>query len=139
MADSDRVEIAGSRRELVPNHSRIGDVDLTEEITVTVYLRPRADTGWVDQEAQLAPAERSHISREAWAERFGADPQDVEAVRALADAHQLTVTGVDVARRAVTLSGFALTEKRPVVALSGARLAPAVWRVFLGDALEICP
>ena len=83
MADSDRVEISGSQRELVPDHPRIGDVDPTEEIAVTVYLRPRADTGWVDQEAQLAPAERSRVSREEWAERYGADPQDIEAVQAV--------------------------------------------------------
>jgi kumamolisin len=105
MADSNRVEIAGSQRELVPNHPRIGDVDLTEEITVTVYLRPRADTGWVDHEAERAPTERSPVSREAWADRFGADPADIEAVRQFAREHGLTVTDVDSARRAITISG----------------------------------
>jgi kumamolisin len=105
MSGSDRVEISGSQRELVPNHPRIGAVDLTEEIAVTVYLRPRADTGWVDHEAQLAPAQRSSVSREEWAERYGADPRDVEAVEQFANEHGLTVTGVDRARRAVTISG----------------------------------
>ena len=56
MTGSDRVEISGSHRKLVSDHSRIGDIDPTEEIAVTVYLRPRADTGWVDQEAHLAPS-----------------------------------------------------------------------------------
>src|ERR1700684_3859951 len=99
MSGSDRVEVAGSQRELVPNHPRIGDVDPTEEIAVTVYLRPRADTGWVDQEAQLPPAERSNLSREEWAERYGADPQDIVAVQQFAADHGLTVAGVDRARR----------------------------------------
>jgi kumamolisin len=105
MAESNRVEISGSQRELVPSHPRIGDVDLTEEVAVTVYLRPRADTGWVDQEAQLAPAERSNLGRDEWAERYGADPQDIVAVQQFAVNHGLTVTDVDRARRAVTISG----------------------------------
>jgi kumamolisin len=105
MAGSDRVEIAGSQRELVPNHPRIGDIDLTEQIAVTVYLRPRADTGWVDQEAQRASAQRSRVSREEWAGRYGADPRDIEAVERFASEHGLTVTDVDSARRAVTISG----------------------------------
>src|ERR1700728_865371 len=105
MSGSDRVEIAGSQRELVPSHPRIGDVDDTEEIAVTVYLRTRADTGCVDQEALLAQAQRSAVSREEWAERYGADPRDIEAVEQFAVANGLTVTGVDRARRAVTISG----------------------------------
>jgi kumamolisin len=105
MSGSDRVEIAGSQRQLVPGDPRIGAVDLTEEIAVTVYLRPRADTGWVDQEAQLAPAQRSRVSREQWAQRYGADPGDVEAVQRFASEHGLTVTELDVARRAVQMIG----------------------------------
>jgi kumamolisin len=105
MSGSDRVEISGSQRELVPNHPRIGAVDLAEEIAVTVYLRPRADTGWIDREAQLAPAKRSRVDREQWADRYGADPQDIAAVQQFAQAHGLTVAGVDRARRAVTISG----------------------------------
>jgi kumamolisin len=105
MSESDRVEIAGSQRELVSSHARIGDVDLTQEITVTVYLRPRADTGWVDQDAQRAPAQRSSVSRHEWAERYGADPRDVAAVQRFASEHGLTVTEVDRARRAVRLTG----------------------------------
>jgi len=105
MSGSDRVEVSGSQRELVPSHPRIGAVDLTEEITVTVYLRPRADTGWVDQEAQLAPAQRRRLSREEWVQGYGADPQDVEAVERFAAEHGLTVTEVDSARRAVLVQG----------------------------------
>jgi kumamolisin len=105
MTGSDRVEISGSQRELVSKHPRIGDIDLAEEIAVTVYLRPRADTGWVDKEAQLAPAERPRLSREEWAERYGADPRDVEAVEQFAGRYGLKVTDVDRGRRAVTLRG----------------------------------
>jgi kumamolisin len=105
MTGSDRVEISGSQRELVSKHSRIGDIDLAKEIAVTVYLRPRADTGWVDREAQLAPAQRSPLSREEWAERYGADPRDVEAVEQFARRYGLKVTDVDRGRRAVTLRG----------------------------------
>jgi kumamolisin len=105
MSESDRVEIAGSHRELVSSHPRLGAVDLTEEIAVTVYLRPRADTGWVDQEAVKPPAQRSVVSRAEWAERYGADPRDVEAIERFASAHRLTVTELDIARRSVRMIG----------------------------------
>jgi kumamolisin len=105
MSGSDRVEVSGSQRELVPSHPRIGNVDLTEEISVTVYLRPRADTDWVDQEARLAPAQRRRLSREEWVGQHGAEPADIEAVERFASAHGLTVTEVDSARRAIRLEG----------------------------------
>jgi len=47
MAASDRVEIPGSQRPLDPDHRRVGEIDPTAEIEVTVYLRPRASAdGW---------------------------------------------------------------------------------------------
>jgi kumamolisin len=105
MSASDRVEVPGSRRDLVPSHRRIGDVDLIQRIEVTVYLRPRAQTGWVDEQAGLQPAQRTRPGRDQWAERYGASPDDVEAVQRFAAASGLTVTGVDRARRAIRIGG----------------------------------
>src|ERR1700749_3723228 len=105
MSASDRIELPGSHRDLIPSHRRIGDVDLGEQIDVTVYLRPRAETAWVDEQATLQPAERSRPEREQWAERYGAAPGDVQAVERFAAEHGLTVTGVDRARRAITIRG----------------------------------
>jgi kumamolisin len=45
------------------------------------------------------------LTRQEWADRFGARPDDVAAVEALAAEHGLAVDAVDGARRAVVLSG----------------------------------
>jgi kumamolisin len=105
MSASDRIELPGSRRELIPGHRRVGDVDLGEQIEVTVYLRPRADTRWVDEQATLEPSRRTRAEREQWADRYGAAPDDIDAVQRFAAAHELTVTDVDRGRRAVRISG----------------------------------
>jgi kumamolisin len=105
MSASDRVQVPGSERQLEPGHSRVGDVDSQAEIDVTVYVRPRAALDWVDKEAALPLAQRRVRSREEWAQKYGARPADIEAVRAFAEQHGLTVTSVDPARLAVHLHG----------------------------------
>ena len=105
MAASDRVPIPGSERHVEPDHTRVGDVDGTSEVELTLYLRPRAPVDWVDQEAARPPAQRRVLSREQWSAAHGATDQDVAAVRAFASEYGLTVSGVDQARRTVTLRG----------------------------------
>ncbi len=105
MASEDRVEVPGSRRNLDPSHSRVGDVDPAVEIDVTVYLRPQAPVDWVDEEATRRPAERRRLTREEWASAHGASDADIAAIRSFAGSAGLTVTGVDAAQRAVHLRG----------------------------------
>jgi kumamolisin len=105
MSASDRVQVPGSERQLDPAHTRVGDVDPQAEIDLTVYLRPRAGLAWVDKEAMRAPTQRRVASREGWAEKYGARPEDIEAVKSFAEQHGLTVTNVDPARRAIHLHG----------------------------------
>ncbi len=105
MFPSDRVQIPGSERQLDPEHTRVGDIEPGSEIDLTVYVRPRATADWVDAEATRPPDQRRVASREDWAQEYGARPEDVDAVRAFAEQHGLTVTNVDLARRAVGLHG----------------------------------
>ena len=105
MSASDRVEVPGSQRELDPAHTRVGDVDTQSEIDLTVYLRSTAPLDWVDDEAARPPRQRRVPSREEWGDLYGADPRDVEKVGAFAQQHGLSVTDVDLGRRAVTLHG----------------------------------
>jgi kumamolisin len=105
MAAADRVTVPGSDRHVESGHARVGDVDLQGEIDVTVYVRPRKPVDWVDQEAARPPAQRRRLAREDWAEAHGADPADVEAVRAFAESSGLQVVEADLARRAVKLRG----------------------------------
>ena len=105
MSASDRVPVSGSERRLAPGHVRVGDVDPGQEIDLTVYVRPRAAVNWVDAESARPPAARRLVSREDWSDAHGAADEDLKAVTAFAHGAGLTVTGVDAARRAVTLRG----------------------------------
>ncbi|HEX4010612.1 MAG TPA: S53 family peptidase [Solirubrobacteraceae bacterium] len=105
MAAARRVPVAGSERALESGHTRVGDADLDAPVDLTVYVRPRAQADWVDDEAQRPPAERRRLDRDAWAAAHGAAQQDIDAVTAFAAQAGLTVTGADPARRAVMLHG----------------------------------
>jgi kumamolisin len=105
MAASERVRVAGSERELRSADTRIGDVDPQADVELTVYVRPRAPTDWVDAECARAPAKRRLIAREDWADAHGATEEDLRAVTSFAHDAGLTVTGVDSARRTVHLGG----------------------------------
>jgi kumamolisin len=105
MSASDRVQVPGSERQLDPDHPRVGEIDPQAEVEVTVYVRPRAPVDWVDREAERHPDQRRRLERDQWAEAHGAHPDDLDAVRRFAGEAGLTVTDVDVARRAVGLRG----------------------------------
>ncbi len=98
MTYPDRVAVAGSGRDLPQGHARVGDVDPDERATVTVYLRPRAPI-------EAAGADGPTLTREEYAARFGAAPEDVDVIRTFAADHGLSVDAVDAGRRSVTLSG----------------------------------
>jgi kumamolisin len=102
---SGRVPVSGSERQIASDHRRVGDVDLTAEVEVTVYVRPRAPLDWVDTEAARPLDERHLVQRQDWAEAQGATDEDLKAVCSFAHEHGLTVTSVDAARRAVHLGG----------------------------------
>ena len=105
MSAADRVPVPGSVRQLVPGHTRVGDVDLDADLEITVYVRPRAAVDWVDDEAARPPAERRRVSRQEWAAAHGASDEDLDAVSAFASSFGLSVVGLDAARRTVQLRG----------------------------------
>jgi kumamolisin len=87
----------------------LGGCDPGETFEVSVLVR-RRDAGAL--EARLAGLRQGGrneppLSREAFAERFGAAPQDVAAVEAFAGRFGLAVTAVDLAGRTVRLAGTA--------------------------------
>ncbi|MHB1835712.1 MAG: protease pro-enzyme activation domain-containing protein, partial [Solirubrobacteraceae bacterium] len=105
MQASERIPVQGSERELVSGHRRVGDADLTQTVTVTVYLRPSTAVDWVDEEAQRPPAQRRRIDREQWAQSHGASQADIDAVTRFAADSGLTVVDTDRARRTMRLQG----------------------------------
>src|SRR5580692_9052610 len=91
-----RVAVRGSERNAGPTSSAIGVADPNEEVNVTVMVRRRAEP----------PLPGSHVvTREKFAELYGANPADVEQVEQFATEYDLTVTEVDLSRRSIGLCG----------------------------------
>jgi kumamolisin len=92
-----RFALSGSHREPPADARIVGAPPATDTIDVTVVLRRRTPL-------DLSQASSS-VSRDEFENRFGADPKDVAALEAFAEQYDLTVGSVDLARRAVVLSG----------------------------------
>jgi kumamolisin len=92
---TDRSIVAGSERTLLPGSRVVGDADPAEQATVTVFVRSRQDD---------APPVGA-LSREAFAQRYGADAADLQRVEDFARAHGLTVVESSAGRRSVILRG----------------------------------
>jgi len=107
MAAKSRVKLAGSERKVMAGAKAGKKVDAEELIEVTVRIRGREP---VSSEALMKlgaqkPAVRPTVSREAFAEKFGADPADFAKVEAFAHDHGLVVSAVSAAQRTLRLKG----------------------------------
>ena len=104
MASKKYVPIPGSEREPMPGATKSGPCDSHESVQVTVVLRPRPLGKKVEPLGEvIATGER--LTRSQYEARYGADPKDVERVRAFALAHGLKVIGVNRGARSVKLRG----------------------------------
>jgi kumamolisin len=98
---ADRVPVEGSERAAFAGAREVGPADPNERIRVSVYVRPGRPLDPVEG----AGATGRHLSREEFAQTFGADPDELAEVQRFAVDHRLTVDDVDRARRVVVLSG----------------------------------
>src|SRR5690348_16514182 len=94
---TERVALRGSERKLRPNTQQIGIPDPNSLITVTVLLRRKY--------SDLPAPGTETLSREEFAARFGASPDDVPPIEEFACDNDLTVVEVDLARRSIVLAG----------------------------------
>lgn len=94
---TERAAVAGSEREPIPNSSPIGFPDPQSTVYVTVVLRRR--------QAELPRLGSETVSRQDFAQLYGADPADVRRMEQFAADNNLTIVEVNLARRAVRLSG----------------------------------
>lgn len=88
--------LPGSGRLPIPDALPAGAPDPSASISVTVMVRRR--------EPDLPPP-GTRLSRTDFAQRFGADPEDVQKVEEFAAFHKLTVGDVDLARRSIMVIG----------------------------------
>src|SRR5437899_6538353 len=106
MAQQNRVPLPGSEKLPVGGADEVGEVHPDERLEVTVRVRRRGDADLSAQLGLLAstpPEARENLSREAYAERHGADPADIAKVEAFARANGLSVVETSAARQSVVL------------------------------------
>ncbi len=107
------VALPGTERDPVPGARAIGPTPPDESLRVSIHLRPRAELpdpallGAVPVDARPAP-----LTREQFAERYGASDEDIAAVRQFAAAAGLHVVEEHVARRTVVVEGTAAAVER---------------------------
>jgi kumamolisin len=106
--DPNLVELPGSERSAPTFGPAKGPADPEERIEVTLILRRDSRRGHLpplEEAARRPRASRTYLSRSDFVTSFGAREDDLAAIRAFADAHRLTVTREDRARRSVWLQG----------------------------------
>jgi kumamolisin len=106
MVSNGYVAIPGSDREEMPGSTKSGPCEPSESVQVTAVLRPRTlGEGVKPLDELISSGER--LSRSEYEARYGADPKDVEEVRAFALAHGLSVSEVNTFARTLILTGTA--------------------------------
>jgi kumamolisin len=108
MTDQQRVPLRGSDKRPVPIAERIGEPFPDERLEVTVRLRTRAAhelSARVGELGRRPSEEREPLTREAFAQQFGADASDVARVEAFARDNGLAVVEASAARQSVVLAG----------------------------------
>jgi kumamolisin len=85
-----------SRRTPLPHVEILGPADPAETVRVTLFLRRRAP---------LPPAGSVLLSREELRERYGADPAELEAVRAELEGRGLGIVYADAGSRRIQAEG----------------------------------
>jgi kumamolisin len=107
MPSKNRLAIAGSDRNVMRGAREVGICDPYAQIDVTVRLRSRAkEKAIVEARAFAATrADRKLVSREEFARRYGAAPDDMARLESFAREQGLTVKEKSEARRTVVLNG----------------------------------
>jgi kumamolisin len=102
-----KIPLPGSERSLPSGAKSVGRAAPAEQLEVTVVMRRSADQELCDiVDKQCAGAAvAAHLSREEFAQKFSASPQDIAKVTAFARDHGLQVVREDPACSTVTLSG----------------------------------
>jgi kumamolisin len=101
-----RVKLTGSDKLPLPGATDTGPVDPNQQLEVSVLIRHRQRQAFHDMAAQLRSGRSApRLTRERFAQTFGAADEDVAAVSAFAQTYGLTVTAVEPARRTVKLTG----------------------------------
>ena len=99
--------LKGSERQPLRGAKSVGKAEPTERLEVSVLLRRSNADALQDRVSKLARREPAgeHLTREAFAQQFGAHDDDIAAVRKFAREHNLAVVQEHAGRRTMVLSG----------------------------------
>jgi kumamolisin len=102
-----RHPLKGSERQPLHGARAAGPADPAERLEVSIILRRRNADAFQHRMAGLTRHGRTGdpLSREEFADQFGADSADIDAVKRFAAAHGLSVVQEHAGRRTVVLSG----------------------------------
>jgi hypothetical protein len=104
------VRLAGSERRASAKAKLLGQVDENEKFKVTISLRRRKDgppLPDLEYFTKTPPNLRKRLAPEEFAEKYGAHPDDIQAVVAFAVKNGLTVKNTHAGRRTVEVEGTA--------------------------------
>lgn len=103
----ERKPVPGSEREPMIGARAMRTPDPGQRIQVSVVLRARPSLHSLSTELSNSalPAARQHLTREEYAAKYGADPDDVAKVTAFANRYHLDVVDVNLGTRTMRLSG----------------------------------
>lgn len=106
MSEPKLVHIAGSESPTDERARHISEVDPDRVIRFNIIVRRRDEAIPSPEEiGALPPSQRRHLSRQEFAAKYGAAPEDVARVEEYASKHGLKVIKADLAQRIVTVSG----------------------------------
>jgi kumamolisin len=99
--------LSGSDRAPLHGATAVGKADPGERLEVSVLVRRGAADAFAKHAHKLAAGDRSigRMTRAQFADTYGADPKDFEAVRNFAASHGLAIVEQHPARRTIVLSG----------------------------------
>jgi kumamolisin len=105
---SANLELRGSRREFPKGSLLLGPADPAEVVEITVYLRRSKSAMPLTAHPAFGPvhpSNRHYFAREGFGSQFGASEEDAVAVQNVLAPAGLQVIGIDLARRAMRVSG----------------------------------
>lgn len=103
------VSLPGSRRNLLPNSRPTGPIDKSETASLTIRVRSSRDLAALEkqllEQSKLPLEKRNHLSREEFAQQYGAGAADLDLIERLAQEHDLMVVHRSAAERSIVLKG----------------------------------
>ena len=101
--------LKGSHRELLPKSRGLGAVNAGEIAAITVRTRARSNLADLEKKVHRLYArslkQRRYLTHDELAALHGARPEDLDAIEAYAQHHNLVITRRSAAQRSITLSG----------------------------------